>query len=593
MIDAELTKPMDQTFMQQQTPALLFRRAIAQHWPLYALGCFAMLVTSASEVMVPKFVQWGLDFLSSKGDFATLPQAFREATPQASLTRLTQYLLIVLVLAYVGRMGWRQSFGRRTHDAGYDLKNRFWVALRWQPLRFFHRYPLGDLMNRAIGDWNRVRFIHGFTFVLTFDVIFFAVLAVISMLLIDVQLTILCLVTLPFLPRPILRLARLEGQQHVIAQEKLSSLSDLISQAINTIRLQRATASDHVWQDNLRKEALLYAEKNYDVLKTGWRIFPWGALPTVVAYGVMLSFGVYKITKGELTIGEFVAMQSYVLLLQSPLFELAQVFSEWQTGFGSFWRMTEIFNAGEAAEGQTLARNMGAEPSGAKEGSVPMFVMEGVSFSYSDRTVLKDISMNIHRGERIGIAGPIGSGKSTLLRIMAGLADGQGECFILGVPVLKASRHWLAQNVVMVPQKAFLFSGSIAYNLCMNEDFTEEKLWDVLEAVQLANDVRHFPEGLNTWIGEWGINLSGGQKQRLALARALLRPSPLLLLDDCLSAVDAITEEKILAALDQRLSGQTIVWVAHRLSTLKLCDRIFKMERGSLEEVQSIAEMES
>lgn len=573
--------------MQQLTPALLFRRAIAQHWFTYAVGCFAMLVTSTSEVLVPKFVQWGLDLLTSKGDVAVLPSLLRAPTPQESLNHLVLFLLVVLIFAYLGRMGWRQSFGRRTHDAGYELKNRFWLALRWQPLGFFHRYPLGDLMNRAIGDWNKVRFIHGFTFVLTFDVIFFAILAVTSMLMIDVQLTLLCLATVPFLPRPILKLAKLEGQQHVAAQEKLSSLSDLISQSINTVRLQRATASDQVWQENLKKEAKEYADKNYEVLKTSWRIFPWGALPTVAAYAVLLTFGVQKIMRGELSIGEFVAMQSYVLLLQGPLFELAQVFAEWQTGFGSFWRMTEIFNAGDAAERVKYSRTESAFEQGTAD--VPMLSMNRVSFSYGDRKVLNDVSMTIHRGQRIGIAGPIGAGKSTLLRIMAGLADAEGESAFMGVPLQNASSEWLAQNVVMVPQKAFLFSGSIAYNLCMNEDFSEEKLWEVLEAVQLAKDVRRFPDGLKTWIGEWGINLSGGQKQRLALARALLRPTSLLLLDDCLSAVDAITEERILAALDRRLSDQTIVWVAHRLSTLKLCDRLFKMDQGLLVEVKSVA----
>jgi ATP-binding cassette subfamily B protein len=134
----------------------------------------------------------------------------------------------------------------------------------------------------------------------------------------------------------------------------------------------------------------------------------------------------------------------------------------------------------------------------------------------------------------------------------------------------------------MVPQRAFLFAGSIRYNLQLDQEFSEAELWSVLSLVRLDADVRRFPGGLDTWVGEWGINLSGGQKQRLALARALLRERSMILLDDCLSAVDAVTEEEILRGLRDRLRGTTVIWVAHRMSTLKLCDQVYQLDGGEL-----------
>lgn len=567
------------------TAARLFRRSLAEHWPIYLSGCLTMLVTSTTEVLVPKFIQWTLDFLAKKGDQSVLPSLFHADTPKGSLDLLVGVLFCILTLAFFGRVGWRQTFGRRTHDAGLELKNRIWQALHPQPLAFFHRYPLGDLMNRAIGDWNKVRFIHGFTFVLTFDVIYFTILAVIAMFLIDPELTLWCLVVVPFLPRPLYRLTKREGEQHGVAQERLSSLSDLISQAISTIRLQRATSSDAVWQRRLRDEAHDYAQKSNEVLKTSWRIFPLGALPTLGAYITLLTFGVLKVSRGEISIGEFIALQSYVLLLQGPLFELSAVFTEWQTGFVSYRRIVELLKEGKRAESaeKEKARDV------VEATNAPSAETVGLTFAFADhpeKKVLKDVSLSIPRGAHVGLAGPIGSGKSTLLKILAGLLDGaEGDVRIAGHLVSHVDRRWLTSQVVMVPQKAFLFSGSIAYNLCLNQDISEARLWEVLEVVQLAADVRALPNGLNTWIGEWGINLSGGQKQRMALARALLRLAPLLLLDDCLSAVDAITEERILENLKSHFSEQSIVWVAHRLSTLKLCDRVYRLEQGTLHEL--------
>lgn len=161
--------------------------------------------------------------------------------------------------------------------------------------------------------------------------------------------------------------------------------------------------------------------------------------------------------------------------------------------------------------------------------------------------------------------------------------------FVAGTDARELAGEWIAQNVAMVPQRAFLFAGSIRYNLVLDEAFSEAELWHALHLVCLEDDFRAFPEGLDAWVGEWGINLSGGQKQRLALARALLRPRPIFFLDDCLSAVDAVTEEVILARLKSRLKQSTVLWVAHRLSTLKLCDRIFVLDAGRLAPVDRAA----
>lgn len=562
---------IERTFSLQLTAKKFYQRALTERWPWYPLGIVSLLVTNITEVLTPKFIQWALDAVASSGAVGTrIGQLHQVALAFAA----------AIVIGALGRFGWRQSLARQTHVAGRDLKLRLWDVLRHQPLSVLHRYSLGDLMNRATGDWNASRQIHGFTLVTTFDLIFFTVLAVASMLMIDVEMTLFCLAVFPFLPRLILRLARREHEQHRYAQEKLGVLSQHISQALSAIRLARATASDALWQDQLDREAREYADRRFAVAKTGWQIFPLGALPTLIAYAVLLFWGVKKIGSGELTVGAFVALQSYVLMLQAPLFELGDIIAEWQRGFASLGRLVEIFSLKSLSD-RHLARQLA--PKFAL--GTPIVRIEDLDFAYPEsELILRGINLEVKSGESVGIVGAIGAGKSTLLRLIAGLIDPPpGRIMLAGVDVGEVSRAWLAREVTMVPQKAFLFAGSIRYNLELDEVYGEDQLWDVLRLVCLDADVRSFSHGIDTWIGEWGVNLSGGQKQRLALARALLRQRSLLLLDDCLSAVDAVTEEAILAGIKARLRGpRAVIWVAHRMSTLRLCDRVLHLEAGIL-----------
>lgn len=557
-------------------PYRLYLQNLSKHRLYYGLGTFALLLTSITEVLLPKFIQWSIDLLTGK---AEVPAYFANADRHQALDKLVGSLLLVLLIGWLGRVGWRQILARQTHIAGHDIKTRLWSVLKDQPISLLERYPLGDLMNRATADWNKTRFIHGFTLVTVFDLVFFSVLAIGCMLAIDWKLALLCLASVPFLPKRIVRISREEYRLHQLAQEQLSLLSDLISQFVTTVRLQRATASEPVWLAKLGEEARIYAERQFEVLKKGWQIFIYGALPSLLAYGILFTIGLSRVQAGDLSLGSFIALQSYVLLLQSPLFELGSVISEWQTGFASYQRITEIYD---------LERPSPGTPKSLIDGHFDAFsplTIKHVTFFYSGdpNPALRDLTLVMRKGEKVGLIGPIGSGKSTLLHLVAGLVEAPaGHVWLHGLPIEECGRDWITQHVTLLTQKPVLFAGSIRHNLAPGGGSSEGEMIDALRNVELWDEVRSFPAGLDSWIGESGINLSGGQKQRLALARALLKPASILLIDDGLSAVDAETEARILDRLASRLRDQTMLWSAHRPSTLLHCDKLYRMERGRL-----------
>jgi ATP-binding cassette, subfamily B, multidrug efflux pump len=559
----------------------LYTRVMLGRWPMYVAGAIAMLLTSASEVLAPKLIQYAIDTLTGSG---SIPWWLQSHDKESTLWSILAALLVLMLTGLFGRFAWRQFLARQTHVVGNRLKVALWDVLRFQPMHTFRRYPLGDLMNRAIGDWGSARIIFGFTLVLTFDVVFFTVLGAAAMLSIDWQLTLMCLAMFFIVPPFIRKLARAEHDQHAIAQEHLSDLSDAITQSLRSVRFQRATHSESRWQNRLNQLTDRYAESRLQVIKTGWKIFPWASLPTIFAYLILVTIGVSKVQDGILSAGELVAMSSFILLMQTPLLELGDCISEWQRGFASLKRMMDIFQLQSRPHPTELHDDTGNEDQ--VKNDKASIVFEGLSFSYSTQTpTLQNISLRVQEGEIIGIRGRLGSGKTTFANLIAGFERAAiGSLFLHGRDQSLLKENWFSKNVAMVPQLSFLFAGSIRENLCLDEYFSDETLWKVLTLVAIDEEVRNLSDGLNTIIGEWGINLSGGQKQRLCLARALLRDRSILILDDCLSAVDAQTEETILKSLEPFFRSRTIIWIAHRASTLRLCHRHFTLENGYLNE---------
>ncbi len=559
--------------MARNNPYRLFLSTLREHWVIYTLGMLSMLITSFSEVMLPKFIQWAVELVTEKKE---VPSFFQRSTSHETLDILVIFLLMSLVVGWIGRILWRQILARQSHRAGHRIKTKIWDTLKDQPLNLLDRHSFGDLMNRSTGDWNRTRFIHGFTIVMSFDLIFFSLLSTISMLLIDWKTTLLCLIIVPFLPWPIVKISKDEYKLHGVAQDQLSHLSDLISQSVTTVRLQRSTASEEIWLKRLTRYAEDYALKQFQVLKASWKIYVLASLPTLFSYAVLYSFGLYQIQSGQLSLGAFLALQSYVLLLQGPLFELGNNIAEWQTGFASYRRIAEIYDLKRDDKVIGGKRQIPSTNFAIKTQDLSIHFGEEIP-------AIRSLSLSIAKGERAGFMGPIGWGKSTLIHAIAGIHEGyEGQIQIFGADISQETRRWLTGQITMVPQKPFLFAGTIRSNLCLSEEKSDEELWKVLKAVELHGDLEQFPEGLESWIGEWGLNLSGGQKQRLAIARALLKPAPIIIFDDCLSAVDSVTEARILQNLDELIGERTVLWTAHRLSSLSLCDSIYQLDQGQM-----------
>ncbi len=525
---------------------------------IYLLGCGSVAITNLADIMVPKCIQWITDhFIKSNTLY------------------MTGFWLLVgtYVAQLIARYIWRITLARETHLTEAKMKSLMWNRVRFLPEKVLQqRLTVGELMNVGTGDLRTARFLFGFTLVGTTDFIFLLIFSLTAMFMIDVELSLAALAVVPLVPFAINRLAKLEHKFHKEAQERLSELTDSASQSVATIRLQRLSQTGAYWTQKLLEASRRYQGSRFRVLKNEISFIPNTGIAPIVSYAVLIFYGAHKVFNGELTIGAFVAMQSFIFIVQGPLVELGYIVSEWQRGFASLRRYLQVLNESE----EPLLR-AGGEP---VTSHPEVYRLENVTFAHSPSSppLLSNISLSLDEGDRLGIIGPVGAGKTTLIRILAGFEkDYQGNVQFFGKDIRQAEHYSLRKNLALVPQKAFLFADSLRNNVQLELQLSDEELWHYLDLAGLADDVRKFSSGLDTALGEWGINLSGGQKQRLTIARALASKSNVMLFDDCLSAVDTVTEDKILRGLDEHFKGKTLIWVAHRRSTLKYCNRILEL----------------
>lgn len=549
------------------TAKSLWINFVKKYWPYYVLGMLSVALTAITQIISPMLIGWGIDFF--KGD--DIPAFFIQNSKKDTFKFIFVILVSNIALMSIMRAGWRVTLGRMTHLATAMYKQKVWnSASLFSRKDLDTKYTIGNLMNLSTSDVGTARFLHGFTLIGLFDVIFLGLFSIGAMFYIHWQMAFAVMIIVPVLPYFMYKLAKIEMERWEQTQSFLSMFNEQVSRAVETVKLQRLTQTGAFWRRRLVKAADDYRLKRLMSIFTSFRYYPLVGSGTLFSYLILFGLGVQQVYAGNITVGEFVAFQSYVFLLQEPLMEAGYIVSEVQKGRTSLNRLAEVFNN----PADSNVKDKGIESST----SDTAFKVDKLTYSYDEQVVLKDVDLEVKKGERLGILGPIGSGKSTLVEILIGLRqDFQGVVKFLDHDISKFSHDFLRRELVMVQQKSFLFADNIRNNIRLELDLSDDEIWQALDLACLSQDVKKFKQGLDTPLGEWGVNLSGGQKQRLTLARALVRRPKFLLLDDCLSAVDTVTEETILKNLDHELKDSTLVWVAHRRSTLKYCDQILEL----------------
>lgn len=499
----------------------------------------------------------------------------------SSATLLIYGLLLVAVTAVQGVF----SFGQRlilvsvSRQIEYDLRNEYFEHLERMPLAFYQRHHTGDLMARATNDLEAVRQLCGPAIMYSTSTLLTASGALFFMARIHWQLTFLSLAMMPLIALVTQflghRIHGLFGQ----VQEQFSALSSRVHESVTGARVVRAHAREGSEVERFALTNSEYVRRNNRLIRWSAAFRPLLQLLTGLGFVAMLWFGGTLVSKGQITVGEFVSFNFFLSKLVWPMIAVGWVVNLVQRGTASLRRIEEI------KETEPEIR----DGSGAAVGEVSGAVrVTGLDFSYPESAdpALEGIDLTVAAGETLGLVGRTGSGKSTLLSLIPRLLDPPAESvFIDELDVRSLPLHSLRAAIAVVPQEAFLFSTTIAENIAFGAFQPERSAIErAAEVAGLSADLESFPRGLETVVGERGITLSGGQKQRVALARALIREPRILLLDDCLSAVDADTEERILRNLRRVFLGRTVFVVSHRISAVRAADQIIVLDRGRIVE---------
>ena len=467
-----------------------------------------------------------------------------------------------------------------SRDVELEIRNQYFASLESQPAGFFHDHPTGDLMARATNDLQAVRMLCGPAIMYSFNTLFVAIGAIFFMARIHAGLTLLALCTMPIVAGVTNFFGSRIHSLFTGVQERFSDISARVQENLAGVRVVRAYAQEEREMADFERTNEAYLEGNRRLI--GWTVAFHPLLQGLIGLGfvAVLWYGGNLVLRRTITIGEFVTFNFFLGKLVWPMIAIGWVINLAQRGTASFVRIRSVLDTPPAVRDQEPLIDP-REIRGAVR-------FDHLTFSYRDGLppMLRDVDIQAAAGQTVALVGRTGSGKSTVLSLIPRLFDPpEGMLFVDGIDVRRIPLGRLRKAIGMVPQETFLFSSTIRENITLGRP--EASLDEVLEAARIAgleSDLVLFPNGLDTVVGERGITLSGGQKQRVALARAVLRDPRILLLDDCLSAVDTHTEEQILRNLRDVFRGRTVFLVSHRISTVKDADLILVIDDGEIVE---------
>lgn len=530
----------------------------------YLIGILVLIIIDTLHLVPPKI-------LGRITDSFSIGQAER-----SFILKNIALFIIVAILTAVGRFIWRILIVGTSKHIEYDLRNNFFGHLQKLSVNFYNKNKTGDLMALATNDLNAVIMSLGFGVVMIIDSLFLSAITIITMLTINVKLTLISLIPLPFISLTASKFGKRIHKRFLKVQKSFSELTDVVQENLSGIRIIKSFVQE---EEEFKK----FTKQNQNNFNTNMKFSKlWGLMNPLVefisslGFVIFIALGGFYVIYGEITLGDFVAFNMYLGQLIWPMMAIGWVINVIQRGFASLERLEAVLQ--EKPEIYDSVTHNISSINGVVE-------IRDLTFTYPGTEIdaLNHINIRIEKGHTLGIVGRTGSGKTTLINLLVKLfAVEDGKIIINGIDINKIPLRTLRENIGLVSDP-FLFSSTIAENINLAKDsLNMDEVHRAAMNSDIYDNIIDFPKKFETLVGERGVTLSGGQKQRVSIARALIKDPDILILDDCLSAVDAKTEVRILDNLKSIMKDKTSIIISHRISAVKDSDNIIVLDEGKI-----------
>ena len=542
----------------------------------YTIGGIFILISTAFAIVPATLIRETFNLIENGYKEYSLGNTLAKKEILKDVLFYSSAIIVAAIIRGFFMYMMRQTIIVASRKIEYDLKNEIFYHYQTLPLKFYKKNNTGDLMNRISEDVSKVRMYLGPALMYGMNVTILMLMVIPFMFYINFNLAFYSLMPLPLLVVSIYLVQNIINKRSEQIQESLSNLSTYVQETFSGIRLIQSFVREINFEKVFAQKSKEYKNKSIGLQFVLALFFP--VIMTLIGLSIIITVyvGALEVFDGNLSIGNIAEFLIYVYLLTWPVTALGWITSIIQRASASQKRINEFLRESSDITSSENKRII-------LQGKIEF---KNVFFKYSDTKIqgMENISFTINPGDSLGIIGPTGSGKSTIANSILRLFDiDKGQILIDDTDIKQLNISHFRKQIGYVPQDVFLFSDTIENNILFG---TENKSFDLVkeaaENADLLRNINSFPEKFETKIGERGITLSGGQKQRVSIARAIIKEPKILILDDCLSAVDTKTENVILENMKKIMVNKTSIIISHRISSVKLAKKIIVIDSGKI-----------
>lgn len=535
------------------------------HKKTYILLFLTVILLNIIDVVPPYIIGKSIDFITEGSMTKEL------------LMKIVLIFSIIIVISYIlsfvySFLIWQGAFKVET-----IVRHRLMRKFLLMSPSFFEKNKTGDLMAKVTNDLKSVSNGVGIgIFTLLDSSAYMITLLITMMVVVSWKLTLLAILPLPILIFVEVFIGKKIHLAHEKAQKSFGDMNNSVLEVVEGVRLTRSFVQEKDEYARFYEMTENYLQKFMKVVKLDSLFNPLTTIVVSVTFILSFGFGAYFINQGDITLGEFITFNIYLNMMIWPMFATGITIDLMQRGNASYTRINRVFNTEDDVIFGTHTDHK----------TDIGFESYGFTYPSSNHVNLKDITIDLKSGDTLGIVGRTGSGKTTLIKqLLMYYPFGEGKLQIDGVPISDISRSDFREKIGYVSQDNILFSKTVRENILFGkQDATEEELQEAIKMSALDQDIENMPNGLDTLVGEKGIALSGGQKQRVSIARSFIKNPDILILDDALSAVDAMTESRIIENIKATRQGKTTIIITHRFSAVQHADQILVLNKGEIVE---------